>query len=124
VGVKLVNLGICATVGSPDAGEDGHFLGTPAYVAPERLIDAQVDGAADVHALGVLLYRMLAGVLPWRANTSAEFSHRTSLAPAPGDDSDTGAIGDLNATDDVAAAASRVVSPSWQRRIAGCGPLS
>src|SRR5215475_8936412 len=47
-GVKLVDFGICAMVGAPDADEDGKLLGTPAYLAPERIIDAPVHAAADV----------------------------------------------------------------------------
>jgi hypothetical protein len=85
-GVKLVDFGICAAVGSPDSDEDGRVRGTPAYLAPERLVDAPVDAATDVYALGVLLYRMLAGVLPWPASTRTELidAHMwTEPAPLP-----------------------------------------
>jgi eukaryotic-like serine/threonine-protein kinase len=64
-GVKLIDFGISALVGAPDMDADGRLLGTAAYIAPERLADAPVGVEADVYALGVLLYRMLAGTLPW-----------------------------------------------------------
>ncbi|HKE64497.1 MAG TPA: protein kinase [Micromonosporaceae bacterium] len=69
-GAKLVDFGICAMIGAPDAEADGTLLGTPAYLAPERIIDAPVNAAADVYGLGVLLYRALTGDLPWPADTS------------------------------------------------------
>jgi serine/threonine protein kinase len=85
-GVKLVDFGICAAIGSPDADDNGNFLGTPAYVSPERIIDAPVGAAADMYALGVLLYRMLSGAQPWQASTSSELiaAHMwTEPAPLP-----------------------------------------
>ncbi len=69
-GAKLVDFGICAMIGAPDADADGRLLGTPAYLAPERIADAPVQPAADVYGLGVLLYRALSGSLPWPADTS------------------------------------------------------
>ena len=69
-GAKLVDFGICAMIGAPDADADGRLLGTPAYLAPERIADAPVQPAADVYGLGVLLYRALTGSLPWPADTS------------------------------------------------------
>ena len=69
-GAKLVDFGICAMIGAPDADADGRLLGTPAYLAPERIADAPVQPAADVYGLGVLLYRALSGRLPWPADTS------------------------------------------------------
>ena len=69
-GAKLVDFGICAMIGAPDADADGRLLGTPAYLAPERIADAPVQPAADVYGLGVLLYRALTGNLPWPADTS------------------------------------------------------
>jgi serine/threonine-protein kinase len=63
-GVKLIDFGIAASVGSCDV-DDGQLLGTAAYLAPERIVDTPVSAAADVYALGVLLYRALTGRLPW-----------------------------------------------------------
>jgi len=71
-GAKVVDFGISAAVGQRDAAPDGSLLGTPAYLAPERLGGAQVSAAADVYALGLLLYRALTGRLPWPAETTAE----------------------------------------------------
>ena len=71
-GAKVVDFGISAAVGQRDAAPDGSLLGTPAYLAPERLGGGQVSAATDVYALGLLLYRSLTGRLPWPAETTAE----------------------------------------------------
>ena len=70
-GVKLVDFGISAAVGDMD-GADGRLLGTPAYLAPERIDGGPVRPATDVYALGVLLYLSLAGRMPWQASTTTQ----------------------------------------------------
>jgi serine/threonine-protein kinase len=60
-GVKVVDFGISAVVGERD---EPVVMGTPAYLAPERLAGAPVQPAADVYGLGVVLYQCLAGGLP------------------------------------------------------------
>jgi hypothetical protein len=76
-GVKLVDFGISATVGEAD-WIGGEVLGTPAYLAPERLGGGPVRAATDVYALGLLLYLMVAGRLPWLASTTTQMlrAHR------------------------------------------------
>ncbi|MGS2613322.1 serine/threonine-protein kinase [Micromonospora sp. LZ34] len=71
-GVKVVDFGISALVGESEKGPDGALLGTPAYLAPERMDNGQVSPATDVYAVGLLLYRMLTGRLPWQASTTTE----------------------------------------------------
>jgi serine/threonine-protein kinase len=72
-GVKVVDFGIAAVAGErADSSEDGILLGTPAYLAPERLLGGPVQPATDVYALGVMLYRALSGSLPWQADTPTE----------------------------------------------------
>jgi eukaryotic-like serine/threonine-protein kinase len=69
-GAKVVDFGIAAVAGDrTDGAGVGLLLGTPAYVAPERFAGEPVTAATDVYALGVLLYRALAGALPWEADT-------------------------------------------------------
>ncbi|MFC7531565.1 serine/threonine-protein kinase [Actinoplanes sp. GCM10030250] len=75
--VKLVDFGISALSGDEDRAA-GQLLGTPAYLAPERLENGVVRPATDVYALGLLLHRALAGQLPWQASTATQMliAHR------------------------------------------------
>ncbi|GAA1600355.1 serine/threonine-protein kinase [Actinoplanes couchii] len=83
-GAKIVDFGISAVIGQSDAAADGSLLGTPAYLAPERLGGAAVSPATDVYALGLLLYRALTGRMPWPAESTAEALRAHLYAdPAP-----------------------------------------
>ncbi|NJC66875.1 protein kinase [Planosporangium flavigriseum] len=84
-GVKVVDFGIAAVVGA-NADSSPTVLGTPAYLAPERLGGSAVTTASDVYALGLLLFRMLTGQLPWQAETVTQMitAHRyTDPGPLP-----------------------------------------
>jgi eukaryotic-like serine/threonine-protein kinase len=83
-GAKVVDFGISALAGERDASPDGSLFGTPAYLAPERLDGRPVEPATDVYALGVLLYKSLAGRLPWPIMNTAQMLKAHRLAePAP-----------------------------------------
>ncbi|WP_084556431.1 protein kinase domain-containing protein [Couchioplanes caeruleus] len=69
-GAKVVDFGISALIGENDIDPDGSLLGTPAYLAPERLEGGQVSPATDVYAVGLLIYRSLIGQLPWDVGTT------------------------------------------------------
>ncbi|MEU4215019.1 serine/threonine-protein kinase [Actinoplanes sp. NPDC026623] len=71
-GAKVVDFGISALIGQRDAAADGSLLGTPAYLAPERLSGSPVSPATDVYSLGLLLYRTLTGRFPWPAGNTTE----------------------------------------------------
>jgi hypothetical protein len=73
-GVKVLDFGVAVR------GETGPPLGTPAYLAPEQLPHRQVTAAADVFALGVVLFEVLAGRRPF-----GEDEDRTEPPPFPPD---------------------------------------
>ncbi|WP_433073466.1 serine/threonine-protein kinase [Dactylosporangium sp. CA-052675] len=62
-GAKVVDFGIAATADSGDPDEE--LMGTPAYLAPERITGDAITPSSDVYSLGMLLYKLLAGRLPW-----------------------------------------------------------
>ena len=84
-GAKVVDFGIAAAI-REGCAEDAEFevLGTPAYLAPERLTDDAVEPASDVYALGVLLYRLLANESPWSADTTTQMlTAHVYIEPVP-----------------------------------------
>lgn len=87
--VKVLDFGV-AKLGEGIASADafktaaGTLLGTPAYMSPEQGLGQTVDARTDIYALGVILFEMLTGALPFDAETAGEFIvlHATS-APLP-----------------------------------------
>ena len=78
--VKVIDFGIAKltdTSQDPEAQATtvaGVLIGTPAYMAPERWLDEQYDGRADVYAVGVMMYEMLSGRLPFSAGDASTAS--------------------------------------------------
>ncbi|MEM7582284.1 MAG: protein kinase [Acidobacteriota bacterium] len=69
--VKILDFGIAKLVDEAAMEQqltlDEGILGTPAYMAPERLSGNDYDGRSDVYSLGVLLYQLLTGRLPFES---------------------------------------------------------
>ncbi len=64
--------------------DDGEWLvGTPAYMSPEQVKGDQVDGRSDVYALGVVLYRLLTGQLPFSSDSTTALINAHVEMPIP-----------------------------------------
>ncbi len=65
--VKMLDFGVAKMLGDGASflTTTGSVLGTPAYLAPEQLRGLPIDARADIHAMGVVLFEMLAGRRPW-----------------------------------------------------------
>lgn len=91
--VKVVDFGIAKLMsdtlnpGSESLTETGTFLGTPAYMSPERLSNKPYDGKADVYSVGVMMYEMLCGMQPFQSSKDNYWSivlmHMTHTPPSP-----------------------------------------
>ena len=97
-GAKVVDFGISALIGENDTDPDGSLMGTPAYLAPERLEGGQVSPATDVYAVGLLIYRMMIGQLPWDVGTTTallrahQYTEPEPLTPVDGLPATVGAL--------------------------------
>lgn len=65
--VKLMDLGIAKGTRERRITLTGALVGTPGYMAPEQVEGNPVDGRADLYSLGMTLYEMVTGVLPFGA---------------------------------------------------------
>ncbi len=68
--LKVMDFGVARLAERTDGvTETGMVVGTPAYMAPEQLLDEDVDARSDLYAVGVVLYECLTGRLPFEANS-------------------------------------------------------
>ena len=82
----LMDFGIAKVVGKgSDLTATGAAIGTPAYMAPEQAMGGDVDGRTDIYALGVVLYEMVVGRVPFQADTpmAVLMAHLRDPLPLP-----------------------------------------
>ena len=81
--LKVLDFGISKLNGEDARGvmtRSGTMVGTPLYMAPERLYGDPSDERADVYSLGVILYEALTGRVPFEGETSASLAREISRA--------------------------------------------
>jgi serine/threonine protein kinase len=82
--VKVMDFGIARVLGTEHFTQGGYMMGTPAYMAPEQVLGGEIDGRADLYAVGVVLYRLLSGQLPFSADTAiAMVQKQVNESPIP-----------------------------------------
>src|SRR4029077_7998152 len=82
--VKLTDCGIARAAEQTRLTQVGSVVGTAAYLAPEQARGEEATPAADVFALGVVIYQLLTARLPWEGSTLAELAiRRENESPLP-----------------------------------------
>ncbi len=83
----LTDFGLVRMLSASHQTTVGHIAGTPAYMSPEQARGEQVDGRTDIYSLGIILYEILAGHVPFDGDTtmSVLLKHvNEPPAPIPG----------------------------------------
>jgi serine/threonine-protein kinase len=83
--VKLLDFGIARSMHDPRLTNQGELFGTPQYMAPERITSIDAGPSADLYALGVMLFEMMTGTLPFEADEIPGYfiKHMTEEPPRP-----------------------------------------
>ncbi len=114
--VKILDFGIARLRGTdstdPNLTQAGMVLGTPSYLSPELLQGAKVDHRADMWAVGVILYEIVAGRRPFEAPTITSLITRIVGEPPPPLEAS------LRLPDGLAAATLRALDKDPERRFA------
>ncbi len=116
---KVTDFGIAIVLGSRRLTMTGTMLGTPQYMSPEQIITPkQIDHRADVYSMGVVLYELLTGRVPFEGETAYKIQDAHVKEPPP-------PLRQLNPS--IPEALERVVLKALakepEERFAGCGEL-
>ncbi|MFA6014552.1 MAG: serine/threonine-protein kinase [Gallionellaceae bacterium] len=78
--VKVTDFGI-ARITDSSKTKTGMVLGTPSYMSPEQLAGTKIEGQSDLFSLGVSLYQMACGKLPFEGDSMAQLMFRIANEP-------------------------------------------
>jgi tetratricopeptide (TPR) repeat protein/predicted Ser/Thr protein kinase len=82
--VVVMDFGLARSMEASGLTQAGAIMGTPAYMSPEQAKGMPADERSDIFALGIILYQMLTGVVPFKAETAiASLLLRTQGPPPP-----------------------------------------
>lgn len=81
--IKIIDFGLARGVGSSRLTAAGVVLGTPAYMAPEQVKGEATDHRSDQYALGILVFEMVTGQKPFKANNRMTLMHMQVSDQAP-----------------------------------------
>ena len=116
--IKIMDFGIAKAMNMSTLTRTGFMVGTPHYISPEQAVGNPTDHRTDFYSLGVVLYEMLTGRLPFSGKTPIAILLKHVNEPVP-----EGWAGDCGAHPDVAALVNRCLAKSPDDRYANAKAL-
>lgn len=82
---KILNFGVAASVYAKGISDAGGILSSPQYMSPERLEGKDVDPKSDIYSLGIILFEMVTGHVPFEGDDPAAIAqrHKTEIPKIP-----------------------------------------
>jgi serine/threonine protein kinase/Tfp pilus assembly protein PilF len=82
---RIMDFGIARSVEAPGVTQTGMIIGTPDYISPEQAEGKEADHRSDIYAMGVILFEMITGNVPFQGETalSVALKHKSQLPMDP-----------------------------------------
>jgi len=80
--VRIIDFGIALVTDSDISRIEG-IAGSPSYMSPEQVQSAEITASSDIYSLGAVMYELLTGFRPFRANNLSKLLHQIVYATAP-----------------------------------------
>ena len=71
---KVTDFGLARAASEVSMSSTGNMLGTVAYIAPEIATTAEADARSDIYSVGIMLYEMLTGAVPWAGESPLQIA--------------------------------------------------
>ena len=82
---KVADFGLARAASEGSMFTTGNMLGTHAYIAPEIVLTTEADARSDLYSVGIMLYEMLTGAVPWADESALQIAshHVSDDVPSP-----------------------------------------
>lgn len=80
---RIMDFGIARSIKGKSITGSGVMIGTPEYMSPEQVEGKEVDERSDLYSLGVILYEIVTGRLPFEGETPLSIAHKHRYEPPP-----------------------------------------
>ncbi len=81
--VKITDMGIARAIDATGITVSGTILGTPEYMSPEQVRGEEVDSRSDIYSLGIVMFEMLSGRIPFKARNALVLAHKHDNGKIP-----------------------------------------